>query len=151
MYVYIYTTKQAIQAWSKAIFHIQWFFLTWDFTTNLATQTHREIPVFRFTSGKKEWRMFFTNMELQPPQTKKNTTCLKRMRLKLRTLLCCFHVPIFFPVATNPSVCQLPWNTKAANPHPVLPLKSLCSSLRNSHQNPIFVHYQGAIRTTWVP
>lgn len=61
--------------------------------------------------------MFFTNMELQP-RKKKNTTCLKRMRLKLRTLLFAFMFPFFF-------VLQ-PWNTKAAKPTPSSPWIPMC-------------------------
>ena len=90
-------------------------------------------------------------MELQPPK-KKKTMCLKRTQVVSDTvvLLSCSH---FFRVTSyNQPIC-LPVALKHQSRNaPVLPpLESLCSSLPNSHQNPIlFVHYQGAIRTTWV-
>lgn len=87
-----------------------------------------------FREDRSAWRMFFINMELhgmkhlyspqngtQPPQKKKNATCLKRMRLKLRTLLCCFHVPISFVLQPTLLSASCPETPKPQIP-PTLPL-----------------------------
>ena len=63
--------------------------------------------------------------------TKKNTTCLKLMRLVSDTvvLLSCSD---FFRVTTNPFVCQLPWN-------PVLPLNPYVHPSGTPIKIPFFV------------
>ena len=161
IYIYIYTTKQAIQAWSKAILPSGFFWRktspqTWLHKPTGKSPSSGLLQVRKicmedvlYQHGAAWYEASLQSSKRNATPQKENTTCLKLIRLVdwFRTLLFAFMFP--FSVATNPFVCQLPWNTKAANP-PTLQLNPIFIPPEFPSKSILFAHHQGAIRTTWV-
>ena len=103
----------------KPSFTSSGFFLTWDFTTNPATQTHREIPVFRFTSGKKDLHggCSLPTWSCNPPKKKKHYVFEANAIETSDTvvLLSCSH---FFRVYNQPICLPVALKHQSHNAHP---------------------------------